>query len=154
MENPCVCGSGLDFYACCGPFIGGLALPRKPVQLMRSRYTAFVMQNIEYLLSTWHPDRHAEQWREEIVRPFPFTEWKSLTIISETAGKNNHEQFVEFIAAFFDTRTRRPGFVHERSRFVQLHERWYYIDGIHQQPQRNALCPCGSGKKYKKCCGQ
>ncbi|WP_411751462.1 SEC-C metal-binding domain-containing protein, partial [Serratia sp. (in: enterobacteria)] len=44
--------------------------------------------------------------------------------------------------------------MHERSRFLRLEQRWYYIDGTKPQPGRNAICPCGSGKKYKKCCGQ
>ncbi len=154
MKNPCQCGSGSDFDECCGPFISGLRYPLKPVQLMRSRYTAYVLQNIDYLLATWHPDCHAHRWRDDIAAHFPTTEWKKLTIKDVCAGNDSHESYVEFIAVFQDRQTRRPGFIHERSRFVQLNERWYYIDGIHQQPLRNAPCPCGSGKKYKKCCGQ
>ncbi|WP_213993618.1 YchJ family protein [Sodalis sp. dw_96] len=154
MEIPCHCGSGLGFEDCCGPFISGTRYPLTPVQLMRSRYSAYVLQNLDYLIATWHPDCHAEQWRDDITAHFPVTQWKGLTIKDERAGKNSHESYVEFIAVFYDRHTRRPGFIHERSRFVQLNERWYYIDGIHQQPLRNAPCPCGSGKKYKKCCGQ
>ncbi|QWA08958.1 YchJ family protein [Sodalis ligni] len=154
MEDLCHCGSGLLFDECCKPFINGHRFPLKPVQLMRSRYTAYVLHNLDYLISTWHPDCRAEQWRDDIAANFPLTEWKGLTIKDERAGKNGHESYVEFIALFYDRHNRRPGFIHERSRFVQLNERWYYIDGIHQQPLRNAPCPCGSGKKYKKCCGQ
>jgi SEC-C motif-containing protein len=154
VENFCHCGSGLRFDECCEPFINGQSAPLKPVQVMRSRYTAFVIHNIDYLIATWHPDCHAEQWRKDIIADFPMIDWRGLTIKNESPGKNTHESFVEFLAVFFDKRTQRTNFIHERSRFVRLSERWYYIDGIHQHPLRNAPCPCGSGKKYKKCCGQ
>ncbi|XBS68263.1 YchJ family metal-binding protein [Acerihabitans sp. KWT182] len=150
MENPCHCGSGMDFADCCGPFITGLRYPPNPVQLMRSRYTAYVLHELDYLINTWHPDCHAEQWRDDLAGHFPITEWRRLTINDAVTGKNSHEAYVEFIAAFYDLQAKRPGFIHERSRFVQLNERWYYIDGIYQQPLRNAPCPCGSGKKFKK----
>ncbi|TKI08160.1 YchJ family protein [Martelella alba] len=154
MEKRCMCGSGSDYAACCEPFILGRVLPGKPVQLMRSRYVAFVMHNIDYLLDTWHPDCHARQWRDDIIRHFPDCQWKGLTIKNATADPNCPEQFVEFIATFYHSQTRRPGFIHERSRFVRLDERWYYIDGIQFLPRKNDACPCGSGKKYKKCCGR
>ncbi|WP_413738741.1 YchJ family protein [Sodalis sp. RH21] len=154
MENPCPCGSGLNLNVCCGPFISGVSVPPTPVALMRSRYTAFARHDVDYLIATWHPACDAARWRGEIAANFAATQWRGLEILQETAGKNADEGYVEFIARFFDQQRQRPGFIHERSRFVRSAERWYYMDGVHKQPARNDPCPCGSGKKYKKCCGQ
>lgn len=120
---------------------------------MRSRYTAYVKQQIDYLIATWHPDCQAEQWRENIVQSFNTTEWKGLVVIAEEKGSCIDEGYVEFIARFADKETEH-GTIHERSRFLCLEQRWYYIDGSKPQVGRNAVCRCGSGKKYKKCCGQ
>jgi SEC-C motif-containing protein len=120
---------------------------------MRSRYTAYVRQDADYLIATWHPDCRAESWRTAITNSFGNTQWLGLTLIEETAGASVDEGFVEFIARFTEGESK-PSAMHERSRFLRLEQRWYYIDGTKPQPGRNATCPCGSGKKYKKCCGQ
>ena len=120
---------------------------------MRSRYTAYVKQQADYLIATWHPVCKAEEWRNAIISGFNTTEWLGLTVIEESTGHDNDEGFVEFIARFTDGDSGDSA-IHERSRFLRLEQRWYYIDGVKPQPGRNAACPCGSGKKYKKCCGQ
>ncbi len=152
MENLCPCQSGLDFQSCCGPLIAGIRPARLPVELMRSRYSAFALGNVDYLIATWHPDCNAVQWRSEISGNFANTQWLGLAILQTTEIKQSDEGYVEFIARFFDKAKQRPGFIHERSRFVRMAERWYYVDGVHKLPARNDPCPCGSGKKYKKCC--
>lgn len=154
MENYCPCCSGIALPDCCGPFIDGARTPASPVALMRSRYTAFARGDVDYLIATWHPQCQAARWRSEITGNFPDTQWLGLEIKHITAGSHADEGYVEFIARFFDRKTLRPGFIHERSRFVRMAERWYYVAGVHQQPAKNAPCPCGSGRKYKKCCGQ
>ncbi|NDL62454.1 YchJ family protein [Acerihabitans arboris] len=153
MDITCPCDSGRLLDHCCGPFISGARHPGTPAELMRSRYTAFAQRNIDYLVATWHPDCQASRWRAELAGQCAATQWRGLTLREESAGKNAQEGFVEFIARFFDVQRQRPGFIHERSRFVRMDDRWYYIDGLHKQPARNDPCPCGSGKKYKKCCG-
>lgn len=153
MENLCPCQSGVDFQLCCAPLITGTRSPALPVELMRSRYTAFVLQNVDYLIATWHPDSNAAQWRSEISGNFVTTQWLGLVILHTTDVKQSDEGYVEFIARFYDETKQRPGFIHERSRFVRMAERWYYVDGVHKLPARNDPCPCGSGKKFKKCCG-
>jgi len=69
-------------------------------------------------------------------------------------GKNADEGYVEFAARFQEQGSEAVQLVHERSRFLRVNERWYYIDGVKPQSGRNDSCPCGSGKKYKKCCGR
>ena len=55
MNGQCSCGSGQSFEKCCGRFIDGGQIPETAEQLMRSRYSAFVAENEDYLLATWHP---------------------------------------------------------------------------------------------------
>jgi SEC-C motif-containing protein len=149
MNNQmCPCGSGLAFDACCGPLLAGDSLATSPVALMRSRYTAYSLQDAAYLLKTWHPDHRPA------VLDFTgdTTEWRGLTIIhTETNGAAG---IVEFSAVYRQSGTLQQ--LHERSRFIQQAGAWLYQDGIlfpTTKPGRNDPCPCGSGKKYKKCCG-
>ncbi len=152
MEITCFCGSGIRAVECCQPYLEGCRQPSNPESLMRSRYSAYVTGNIDYLTATWHPDCQASLWRNELIAGQENTDWRDLQIITSAAGKSADEGFVEFIARYYDRQKQHSGFIHERSRFVRADNRWYYIDGIHLRPGRNDLCPCGSGKKYKKCC--
>ncbi|MEB6335989.1 YchJ family protein [Serratia rhizosphaerae] len=154
MSELCPCGSGTGYHVCCEPYISGAEAAPTPGTLMRSRYTAYVKQQVDYLIASWHPDCHAAQWRDSITESFRTTRWQGLTIVAEQNGRDDEEGFVEFIARFTDDDHDGPQTMHERSRFLRLEQRWYYIDGTRPQPGRNDPCPCGSGKKYKKCCGR
>jgi SEC-C motif-containing protein len=121
VKTSCPCGSSLEYTHCCGRFHTGEAAPTAEA-LMRSRYTAFTMQNEAYLLSTWHPN----------TRPpsVPFesnTKWLGLTITdSRVIDSDNAE--VEFIARYrIGGKSAQRG--HERSRFVREAGRWLYLDG-------------------------
>ncbi|WJV64491.1 YchJ family protein [Pectobacteriaceae bacterium CE70] len=155
MSECCPCGSGQSNETCCQPYINQMIAAPNPVLLMRSRYTAYVRQDVNYLISTWHPDCQAENWRSSITESCADTHWLGLTIIAQTPGKNKDEGYVEFAARYTPTQTPRHLMImRERSRFLRYDDRWYYVDGVHLQTGRNDHCPCGSGKKYKKCCGQ
>ncbi|MFI8416950.1 YchJ family protein [Serratia sp. NPDC078593] len=154
MSELCPCGSGLEYSACCETYISGIKHAPTPGTLMRSRYTAYVKHHVDYLIATWHPDCHADEWRSAIVASFANTEWLGLTVTEETSSNAPDEGFVEFVARFIDGTHGEAKAMHERSRFLRVEQRWYYIDGTKPQRGRNALCPCGSGKKYKKCCGR
>ena len=117
---------------------------------MRSRYSAYVLKLNDYLRDTWHPSTRPQ----ELDVSADDTPWQRLQIIScEKGGEVDSEGKVEF-AAFY-----QGGQLHERSRFVREGGRWFYLDGEilaplqEEKPGRNAPCPCGSGKKYKRCCG-
>lgn len=119
---------------------------------MRSRYTAFVQANRDYLLQTWHPTTRPEKFQLE-----KDTHWLGLTIVDSPAPTaSDREAWVEFKAKF--CRENREQALSERSRFIQQDGRWFYVDGEYdRQPQSNKIgrnhpCPCGSGKKYKRCC--
>ena len=139
---------------------------------MRSRYSAHATSNPEYVIATYHSSRHAAEFREDIEQACHDVCWQSLEIVDTTPASSaisddNQEGWVEFIAHF--TEEGQPGQLHERSRFVREDGQWRYIDGsmmppvqpvTRQAPVRNSSnvgrndpCPCGSGKKFKKCCG-
>lgn len=147
----CPCDSGLEYSLCCEPYLNTRQQPRKAAQLMRSRYTAFVLHNAGYLVSSWHPTRRYQTLESELSEGFASTEWLGLTIFEEAQGKDDTEAYVSFVARFEEKGHFKA--IIERSRFLKENERWYYVDGIRPSFGRNDACPCGSGKKFKKCCG-
>lgn len=153
----CPCGSGHDYQACCSPFHDRVALPETAEALMRSRYAAYVLRKIDYLIATHDPDRRSEfnplsagQWARE-------ADWKRLDILStKQGGAGDETGHVEFIAWYVngDELTCH----HETSNFRRLDGVWVYSDGYGKAPEivmsgigRNEPCPCGSGRKFKKC---
>lgn len=157
----CPCGSGPDFDQCCGPIIIGATPAPTPEALMRSRFTAYVRGDLDHIENT-----HAKEARDTFNRSAAEStansvEWVSLEIFDTSDGGADDETgMVEFAARF-----RQDGELlvhHERSNFRREDGRWVYVDGAMNpkgKPRRvdkvgrNQPCPCGSGKKYKKCCG-
>lgn len=117
----CPCGSGRAFDACCGPCLAGNPAPT-PEALMRSRYTAYVLRNADYLLRTWHSStRPAELDLEEEGK------WLGLKVIRAEGGEGDENGTVEFVARFkIGGRAHR---LEEKSRFVREDGRWVYLDG-------------------------
>lgn len=122
--SACPCGGPKPYPHCCGRFHAGplhLQAP-DPQTLMRSRYSAFVLDQLDYLLQTWHPST-----RPESLEPNPqSTRWLGLTIRAHAMQDADHGT-VEFVA-----RVRHNGRatrMHEISRFVRENGRWYYLDG-------------------------
>ena len=152
VSQLCPCGSALEYSLCCQRYLSGELVAPDPSHLMRSRYSAFVSHDANYLIKTWHPSCQAEDFRREIEAGFIGTEWCGLTLYETATGRDENEGFVSFVARFKEQDKR--GAIIERSRFLKEGGRWYYIDGTRPQFGRNDPCPCGSGKKFKKCCGQ
>jgi len=155
----CPCGSGKALDACCGPYLSGAAPAPTAEALMRSRYSAFVTKNVDYLEETLLPETRHDFNREHITEWANNSEWTGLEVrTTEAGGEADSEGVVEFIARF---RVQGKDYVHhETSTFTRRDGRWFYVDGImgtrpRTAPKvgRNEPCPCGSGKKYKKCCG-
>jgi len=145
----CPCGSGKEYEACCQPFHKGLKKAETPeAALMRSRYSAFVKGEAEYLLATSLSGHHAPDELEQLKAQMGQVEWLKLDVL-ETQGES-----VDFKAYYRD----KAGvhLLHEKSRFVYQDDQWFYDEGTlyNSKIERNELCPCGSGKKFKKCCGR
>ncbi|MFZ5573519.1 MAG: YchJ family protein [Thermodesulfobacteriota bacterium] len=160
MEK-CPCGSDKAYADCCEPFITGEGTPPTAEALMRARYSAFVKSRIDFILSTIHPEKkelHDEKTLNNWSRK---SEWLSLQILNTAkGGESDTEGEVEFIATY-----RRKGNKekhHEIATFKKEDGKWFFHDGQPPKPGqfvrekakigRNDPCPCGSGKKYKKCC--
>lgn len=125
---PCPCGSGNNYDACCGPFLGGRAQAQTAEQMMRSRYSAYARQNANYLVATTHPSKRARNELKAIGKSFRGITWVGLEIIAtEKGGAEDNEGLVEFRATC--TAGREKSSIHEKSTFVREDGRWYYLDG-------------------------
>ncbi|WP_430461645.1 YchJ family protein [Thalassolituus sp. LLYu03] len=148
MSQVCPCGSGLDYRDCCEPLHQGVKAA-SPEALMRSRYSAFALELSDYLLNSWDArTRPAELTLQ------PDTRWFRLDV--QDSGAQGDEGFVRFTAYFREGDEWLQ--LSERSRFALAEDGyWRYLDGNADfrrwSPGRNDECPCGSGKKFKKCCG-
>jgi len=145
----CFCGSGKKLANCCSLIISGEKSAQTAEALMRSRYTAYVLENTEYLLNSWHPKTRPEKFGIQAG----IVNWTGLSIKHLQGGNSGDTTGrVEFIARY--EQAGEIGEVHENSRFVFEQGYWLYLDGdlITRKAGRNDPCPCGSGKKYKKCC--
>lgn len=140
---------------------------------MRSRYSAFAVGNAAYLIATHAPEKSADIDPAHLISPE--CTWTGLEIVDTQSGQiDDTTGFVEFIAHFSENDT--TGCLHEKSCFEKRDGQWLYVDGVfmpgngpatqgsaaaklkspalkQNQIGRNDPCPCGSGKKFKKCCG-
>ncbi|EQC44601.1 hypothetical protein M899_2377 [Bacteriovorax sp. BSW11_IV] len=157
----CPCGSEQTFANCCEKYISGKESAPTAEILMRSRYSAYVTGNIDYIVATHHErDRDALEVNE-IKTWSENSKWLGLKIVStEKGGEKDTEGKVEFIANFDIAGSKQAH--HEMSEFKKVDGKWYFVDGhqVHQSYTRNSPklgrndpCSCGSGKKFKKCCG-
>ncbi len=158
----CPCGKGENLEECCGRFIRKGELPSTAQELMRSRYTAHVLRDIDYLINTHDPSTrtpdlaaNARDWAQQ-------ASWLGLEITELIDGNpSDNEGVVEFRARYMVGETQHEHA--ERSVFHKRQGRWYYVSGTRSGARpaarsapklgRNDPCSCGSGKKYKKCCG-
>ncbi len=125
MTEKCICCSGKPADACCGLLLSQEAFAKTPVQLMRSRYSAYALGGYgDYLLATWLPSMCKGLSSTELsVRS---VDWVSLEIVDKSQQGNNG--YVEFKAVFLNKdgneETQR-----EKSVFRRINGRWYYVGG-------------------------
>ena len=167
--STCPCGTNAPYPLCCGPFHAGEAAPTA-LKLMRSRYSAYVLGAIDYLVETHDPGTRRGLNRQAVDEWARASEWLGLDILSVHAGgERDEEGEVEFAA--HGSTAGKPFTLRERSRFRRIDGRWHYRDGVHPGGEnamaasapartpakamptagRNDPCPCGSGLKYKRC---
>lgn len=130
-------------------------------ELMEARYKAYEKKNIEFLVESHFPDTRRKLDIEATKKWAETAEWESLEIISVEDGKENDKVgIVEFRATYKEDGNY---FVHhEKSKFIKKDGIWYYYGWLpltetvikERKIGRNDFCPCGSKKKYKKCCGK
>lgn len=155
-DRLCPCQSGELYLRCCELYHQGVTAP-SPEALMRSRYSAFVLGLSAYIQESWHVDTRpvassaalALDAQGALAQP-----WKRLQIFS--SGADGDRGHVHFCASCHEDGSWYE--LEEQSRFRREGDRWYYFDGdvVHRKITlgRNDPCPCGSGRKVKKCCAQ
>ncbi|WP_241644954.1 YchJ family protein [Rosenbergiella metrosideri] len=148
----CPCESAIPLKQCCDPLIRGGSSATTAEQLMRSRYTAYALHAFQYVAKTWHPSSRPAELAQLLQNDSVGTLWQGLSIVETHAGRAVNEAYVTFFARY--TSDQQPGWIYETSRFVRENNHWYYLDGVHKIPGRNETCPCGSQKKFKKCCAR
>jgi SEC-C motif-containing protein len=160
--TPCPCGSGKPYADCCEPLISGAQAAVSPEALMRSRYTAFATRQVAYLEQSLHPGQRSDYDAPGTAKWAGDSSWEGLEILNVSGDpETDSSGKVEFRAHY-----RRKGERiehHELAEFRKANGVWYFYDGKMVTPGqvrrdtpkvgRNDPCPCGSGKKYKKCCG-
>ena len=151
QQAPCPCHSGNLYQNCCHQYISQAAIATTPEQLMRSRFSAFFVGDIPYLIATHHPSKQDINEAEELAKSIKHTQWLSLRILSSSQHTTTGE--VEFVA-FYRPNGKDVNQLHERSNFILENGQWFYTDGVFLPDiklGRNDNCWCGSGKKLKKC---
>ncbi len=158
--SQCPCGTQKEYEQCCADFISGKALPKTAEQTMRSRYSAFAKNVVEYIVETHHESTRSDVNASEIKEWAENSEWKGLEIVRTEKGlEDDEEGLVEFKAHYVTD--KQPVAHHELSTFKKVDGKWFFFDGQvlrdsvqRNEPKvgRNDPCPCGSGKKFKKCC--
>ncbi len=185
-----MCGSGRPFAHCCDPYLKGIArrvdggnkFAPTAEALMRSRYTAFVIGDIDYLLATHHADYRSNDYTslQQTIRTI---QWTNLIVLGTQKGQRKDKSgTVEFVAAYRSQMLDPLSTVlnsqeasekvsekasdesildslcqlHEKSQFVHEGSQWFYTQGEclpPYQPKRTQPCWCGSSLKFKQCHG-
>ena len=156
----CPCGSGSSFAACCEPIISGARESATEEELMRARYSAFATGAIDFIVASTH-SRTRKEIDLSFIREWSETStWRGLNIL-ETKQVDDNKAVVSFEAHYTqggEDRNHR-----EKSLFEREEGQWRFLTGDElknptvryetPRPGLNDPCPCGSGKKYKKCHG-
>ena len=120
----CPCRFGEPFEQCCGPLLAREKSASTAVQLMRSRYTAFAVGDVDYLLYSWDPSA-----RPTDLSLDPDQRWLFLEVLATSAGGLMDTDGVVEFRAHYKTGRQRDS-LHEVSKFVRFDGRWVYLDSM------------------------
>jgi len=148
----CPCNSGEKYDLCCRIIHQDQQKAELPKQLMRARYSAYVLCKKDFILGSWAFETRPEQLTLESE-----TRWFSLEIVdSEPVSAQSTSAHVSFIAKYIEDKTVFN--LEEQSTFIKRSNCWFYLSvvsrSVSQKLGGKAKCPCGSGKKFKRCCLQ
>ena len=133
VNNPCPCGSLQKYKKCCKVFHDKIKLPKTVLELMKSRFTAFSVQNADYIVFTTHKDNpdftnDIKSWKADILDFSQNTNFEKLEILdfSEEDAEDT-ESFVTFKATL--KQYNNDISFTEKSRFLKENGKWLYVDG-------------------------
>ena len=157
----CPCGSNKAYGSCCQPVIKGEKHAATAEQLMRSRYSAYVKVEMEHIFTSLHPSYRTDYDEKKTRAWAENSEWHGMQILRTIKGGiDDQEAQVEFTVSYTESGMKQEH--HELASFKKKDDVWYFTTGknmpkiiSHTSAKigRNDPCSCGSGKKYKKCCG-
>ena len=162
-KKVCPCGTGKAFGDCCSPLLKRKKKAQTAEDMMRSRYSAFVVGDVDYIMDTHHPEKREGLDRDSLQEWSHHSVWQGLKVgKTEKGGAADEEGVVEFTATYTNNSEKSETIHHQETALFKRHKGdWYFFDVCKNLPirnenktQRNDPCPCGSGKKYKKCHGK
>ncbi|MDU0355302.1 YchJ family protein [Paraglaciecola aquimarina] len=155
-QTNCYCQSGSSFVSCCQPYILGKQNPTTAEQLMRSRYSAYAIGNYTYILQTYGKKQRDAISVDELAKSSINTKWLALQVVQyltkDTTAQVEFKAYYQVDSVYY--------LMHELSNFERVDNRWFYTTGNilkgsgQYKQERNDICLCGSGRKFKKCCGK
>lgn len=162
-DKICPCGSGKSYSDCCQPVIAGTRPAATAEELMRARYSAYEKHEIDFIINSCEHGDGVNEIDPEATRSWSEeSTWHGLKILrTEKGGPDDTEGVVEFEAIY--SRKGLRDVHHETGVFKKIDGNWLYSSGSLKTTTvvregrkigRNEPCPCGSGKKYKACCGR
>ena len=119
----CYCGSNQLYVNCCLPYINQIQKAPTALALMRSRYTAYATQAIDYIVETTQLSQQKDLSKVELYNWSKGNDWQKLEIL------NFSDTIVEF-KAYYKTNQQAMEVHHERSLFEWVNGQWYYVSGI------------------------
>jgi SEC-C motif domain protein len=142
--NLCPCSSGLRYAACCAPFHKGAQEAPTPTALMRSRYSAFALKQVDSLWRTLHPEhpdrqRPEEEVKRELRQVVNAQRYPGLTVLDAAGPGEEGLAQVLFLARVFE-KGRDLSFV-ERSDFRHDGTGWRYLSGELRRPSELPVPP-------------
>ena len=125
----CDCGSFLPQNMCCEQYLSGKSTPATAEALMRSRYTAFTVGNVDYLYETYADDWKKKHSKVQFLQDFTQMDWEGLEVLAIFQGSGKFDTGeVEFVAHY---RYNGLSFsVHERSFFQKEDGQWRYVGEV------------------------
>jgi SEC-C motif-containing protein len=129
MSRPCPCTSKKPYDRCCGPFHAGSALPETAEQLMRSRFSAYALGKVDYLVGTLSEAKRAGENREELAQYCKSVSCVGLKIVGKEKGGKSDDAGVVTFHASLQANGRRTLHI-ETSTFAREGGKWVYVDGV------------------------
>ncbi len=146
----CPCNSKNLLANCCGQYHAGEPAPTAE-KLMRSRYSAYTLGLIDYLVATTLPAQQKLLDENGIRAWSTQSTWLGLDVQNFQELADKIHATVTFVAKWKDAQGEHQHL--EKSGFVKIKDRWYFLDPTAPvNLGRNDACPCGNGTKFKKCC--
>ena len=127
----CPCNPSKNYTDCCKKAHDSILSITTAEKLMRSRYSAFVLADIEYLQKSHaSKTRPSKREKNETLAWTKSVKWLKLEVINMTKGSAaDTTGTVEFKAFFLENGIINT--IHENSNFCKENNHWVYLNGIH-----------------------